>query len=363
MTIRAAAGCMTGTSLDSIDVALVEIRGRALDMEVRFIRGFTRPLADLGRSLRRVAEQEPLPASAIAALARDFSLAHAEAVAGLGLTSPPSFIAVHGQTVFHSPPASWQLFNPWPLVRAARAPVVFDFRGADLAAGGRGAPITPVADFVLFRDRAASRAIVNLGGFCNVTILPASAEHDAPATPEVTGQDVCACNHVLDALARRLLDRPYDDHGRTALSGRVVPEIATRLADLLVQQSRSGRSLGTGDEFAAHLDTIAGTAAVPDVLRSACDAIARAVALAVRSADEVALAGGGTRNAALTCAISDHLGRAAPAVDDLGVPAEYREAACMAVLGALCQDRVPITLARVTGVPVPAPLAGCWAYP
>lgn len=363
MTTRVAVGCMTGTSLDSIDVAVVEMQGRALDLEARFIRGSTRPLDTLGATLRRLAEQEPLPASAISAVAREFALAHARAIDDLQLAAAPSFIAVHGQTVFHAPPESWQLFNPWPLVRAARAPVIFDLRGADLAAGGRGAPITPLADYVFFRDRTASRAIVNLGGFCNVTLLPATAGRTSAPLADITGQDVCACNHILDALARRLLDRPFDDHGRVARSGRVNPEIAGRLSDLLVAQMRSGRSLGTGDEITARLEPILGAASPPDVLRSACDAIARAVTLAVRTADEVALAGGGSRNAALSCAISDSLGRAAPTVDDLGVPAEYREAACMAVLGALCQDRVPITLPRVTGVPSPAPLAGCWAYP
>ena len=117
------------------------------------------------------------------------------------LEARADLVVAHGQTVFHAPPASWQLLNAAPIARAVRAPVVFDLRQADLAAGGQGAPITPLADWIMLRAHgpaAAGRAIVNLGGFCNVTILPSGAGPEG-----VRGMDVCPCNHLLDGVARR----------------------------------------------------------------------------------------------------------------------------------------------------------------
>jgi anhydro-N-acetylmuramic acid kinase len=363
MTTRLIAGCMTGTSLDGLDAALVEIEGRGLQMSARCVRGVSRPLGGLGGRLREMTRGEPISASAAAELARDLAGAHVEALRECLGGARPDLVCVHGQTVCHAPPISWQLLNPWPICRSLHVPVVFDLRGADLAEGGQGAPITPMADLVLFGDAERSRAVVNLGGFCNVTVLPATRGRTGDAAAEIEGRDVCACNHVLDGLARALLDLPFDESGRRARTGRVQEKLTTELAGLLIAQSSAGRSLGTGDEFAAWTEQARRKGSSEDVLRSACDGLGRVIASAVMGADDVVLAGGGTRNAVLVRAISDHLGQAATTTDELGVPAEFREAACMAVLGALCQDRTPITLSRVTGVRAPAPPAGCWAYP
>src|SRR6185436_14618647 len=130
---------------------------------------------------------------------------HARAVAKAAAGCRLDLIAAHGQTVFHAPPLSWQMLNPWPLVRDLQTSVVFDLRGADLAHGGQGAPITPLADWVLFRSNSRTRAVVNLGGFCNLTLLP-------PGRPDmVRGFDVCACNQLLDHIARGILQRPFDE--------------------------------------------------------------------------------------------------------------------------------------------------------
>lgn len=374
---RLVAGCMTGTSLDSLDAALVEIEGAGLSLRARFLRGVSRGLGGLAPRLRALAEQQPLSAGEAAALARDFALAHVAALQellsstrSLDRSTTPSLVAVHGQTVHHAPPVSWQLLNPWPIVRALRAPVVFDLRGADLAAGGQGAPITPLADLPLFASADEPRAVVNLGGFCNVTLLPPGGQDRAQAALRVRGMDVCACNHLLDGLARMLLGTPFDRDGAVAATGTTNERVAGRLTDLLVSQAAAGRSLGTGDELARWVEQARGAAAAPDVLRSACDALARVVVRATRAVDDSAtrapsliLAGGGVRNLCLMRSIEEHAGGPVRTTANLGVPPEYREAACMAVLGTLCQDRVPITLPQVTGVTSPAPLAGCWAYP
>lgn len=363
MKTRLAAGCMTGTSIDALDAALVAIEGEGLAMRPRVLRCETEPLGELAQPLRDFAEQRPMPAGTIAALARDLALLHASTLQRLAAGDTLDLVCVHGQTVFHAPPVSWQLMNPAPIAHALRCPVVFDLRTADLAAGGQGAPITPLADFVLFRDPLAPRAIVNLGGFCNITLLPAAA----PGTPAgsllagIAGRDVCACNHVLDAIARELLGSPFDVDGREALAGKPDAEALADLAAILLAQGMQGRSLGTGDELGRWINqrrSLGGRA----LAATACAAIAGTIARAIGPGFGVLLAGGGARNRALTRALEQELG-GATTTDELGTPAAYREAACFAVLGALCQDRVPITLPQVTRVSTPAPLAGAWVYP
>jgi len=366
MTPRLVAGCMTGTSIDSIDAAVVRIAGRGLEMRAEFVRGASRPLGDLAPRLRGLAEQVPMSAGDIAGLSREFSLAHIPVLRESIGPDRIDLACIHGQTVFHLPPVSWQMLTPACIAAELRAPVVFDLRAADLAAGGQGAPITPIADWVLYRDSggAQERTVVNLGGFCNMTVLPGSGggTGSMPAAERVAAvraRDVCACNQLLDAIARRRLGAPYDDGGGHGMKGRRIGAVATELETLLRSQSGSGRSLGTGDELARGLDSFA-DARPEDLLRSACDAISAVVASNVSGV--AVLAGGGVRNLCLLGSLRERMPSCITS-DETGIPHGYREAACFAVLGALCQDRVPITLPAVTGPGGPAPVAGTWVLP
>src|SRR5690349_11659226 len=139
--MRRVVGCMTGTSIDALDASLVEIDGHGLAMRAKPVRNLTRDLGDLAPRLRALAEQQPMTAGQIAAIARDFALLHASAILELLAGEKADLICVHGQTVFHQPPLSWQLMQPAPIAQAVGCPVVYDLRQADLAAGGQGAPI------------------------------------------------------------------------------------------------------------------------------------------------------------------------------------------------------------------------------
>lgn len=147
---------MTGTSLDSLDVALVEIHGTGLELRADVVRCLTRPLGSLTGPLRALAAQQPATAGRISTLARELATLHVYALHELVGEEPVDLIAVHGQTVFHHPPASWQLINPAPIAQALRTPVVFDLRAADLAAGGQGAPITHGHAVESFTSRSGS---------------------------------------------------------------------------------------------------------------------------------------------------------------------------------------------------------------
>lgn len=360
---------MTGTSLDALDCALVRVSGVGLALRAEVVRCTSVDLGELHSSLRRLAEGTPATAGEIAGISLAFSELHARAVAEIAKENKLDLVCVHGQTIFHKPPVSWQLLNPWPIVRAVNAPVVFDLRGADLAAGGQGAPITPIADAVLLShhpELSLGFAVVNLGGFANATVVPSTSQPISDAWLNgVKGFDICVCNQLLDRIARNVLSVPFDDGGRIALSGTVNPEAASDLAHVLQSQSSAGRSLGSGDEAGDWVASARTKLKPADLAATAVDAIAKTVWMRCRGVPNVLLAGGGSKNAAIFRAIAQAAGctAAVSTIDRFGVPAEYREAIEFAVLGALCQDGVAITLPSVTGVRGKAPLSGAWAYP
>lgn len=349
---RLVVGCMTGTSLDALDAALVRIEGSGLDLRPTLVDAASTPLGELAPRLRALAEQRPASAMQIASLNRDFSLLHARAVRSLLAGRRADLVCVHGQTIAHAPPVSWQLFQPAIVAHDLGTPVVSDLRAMDLSAGGQGAPITPIADAIFCRDIPGPWAVVNLGGFCNVTLGPDPIE----------ARDVCACNHVLDHIARARLGVPFDEDGAAALSGTVNVNARDELVHLLRSQGDDGRSLGTGDELSAWVDAHASMRG-PDLAHTACDALGAVLEPVLRRAGTVLLAGGGARNRALARCITGHSGRPVEPFDRTGIPGPWREAAAFAVLGALCQDRVPITLPNVTRLPGQAPIAGCWVMP
>ena len=363
MSVRPVVGCMSGTSLDGLDAALVDITARGLAMTARLRRHVSRPLGSLADGLRALAAQQPRSAGEIARLVQEFELLHLDAVRTVCADTHPGLVAVHGQTVFHAPPVSWQLLSVSRLARELGAPVVYNLRAADLATGGQGAPITPLADYIFFQSETEARAVLNLGGFCNFTLLPRGPRgDDAGALAAIGGGDICACNQLLDALARELLGTPFDADGARALCGASRPRAHAALAARLRDQAAGGRSLGTGDELGEWIDAWRGQATPEDLLRTACNAIAAVACERIGPVERLIVAGGGAHNGAMLAALRSR-GVPVSLSDEFGVPIQAREAAAMAVLGALCQDGVPITLPQITGCAVPAPRAGCWAYP
>lgn len=330
---RIVVGVMTGTSMDGIDAALVRMVGEGSAKRAELLRYTSEPLGELSDRLRRAATQVAMTAGEFAALAWDFGLLHTEAISRLlGSQSAADLIAVHGQTIFHQPPHSWQLINPAPIAARFKCPVAYDLRQADLALGGQGAPITPAADWILFRKPGTSRAIVNLGGFCNVTILPAN---QSDAESDVRGFDVCACNQVLDAVARQALSQSFDLDGQSAMSGQVKSDAVQALLDVLHRQSSAGRSLGTGDEAGMWVEQYKGEMRGEDIAATAVAAVGQCIAAAIQKydVDEILVAGGGARNAALMAQIGKAASKPVWMTEVAGVPVEAREAMCIAVLG------------------------------
>ena len=349
---RTVVGCMSGTSADGIDAAAVRISGLGLDAThepVAFASVHYGSLAEPVRALQRGAA---MTAAEIASLSRELALLHVTLIRGMMTHAHhPDLIVMHGQTIHHAPPVSWQLASPAVVAAALDCDVMSDLRAADLAEGGQGAPITPLADWLLMRDRSDSpntRAIINLGGFCNATILPAGAPPQS-----IAGFGGCLCNQLLDHACVSRTGQPFDHGGARALRGSADAAISARIAHHLALQHGAGRSLGSADECIGLAELAAGLGP-EDALATIADAVAQAIANVVgaQGAEDWFAAGGGTRNAALMRALAQRAsacGARLCTTDALGVAAQAREAIAMAALGAAAHDGASITLGAVTG--------------
>ena len=362
---RLVLGAMTGTSIDGIDLAIARIEGAGLSMRATLVAERSAPLGLLAERLRAAANQLPMTAGEFAAIARDLGMLHAqESIELLRTAGIPriDLAALHGQTVFHRPPESWQLLNAHPVALALQCDVVFDLRGADLALGGQGAPLTPLADWVLFRT-IHKRAIINLGGFANATFLPADdGRTHAQQVAAIRGWDLCACNQLLDHAARLTIGKPFDAEGAVAATGTRNPSAFTELCALLAPRA-DGRSLGTGDEFFAWVDRHSLQLAPADLLATAADATGDVIGAALRASEvhEAVVAGGGARHARLCAAIEGASNCKVTSSVDLGVPVSSREALEWAILGALAADGLDIALPDVTQRSSPELLpSGTW---
>jgi len=374
--VRHVVGCMTGTSLDGLDCALARLTGAGLDMTAEFVGMVSRPFDDGFRAmLGHLAEGNPAPPIEFMRAARTLGVLHADAVAALLNAHPipdprspnPDFVVAHGQTIWHAPQdtLSWQLFDPWPLVRHLGVPVCHDLRQADLIAGGQGAPITPIADWVMYRSDDPVRVVLNLGGIANATVL-----YDDPSL--TSGQDLCPCNLLIDQTVQRLFPgERYDKDGAFSVLGFEGSWFESLLQQPYMQVNTHAVSLGRENLTNDWVDQIRRECPPDDfepmvAVGTAIYGVASRIAEWLKSQMpyRVVAAGGGARNPNLLAhlrALGD-LGANLILSDDLGIPCEAREAMGFAVLGALSQDGVPITLPNVTGSKNPG-VAGAWVYP
>lgn len=352
-----AIGIMSGTSADGIDAAAIEI-GDGPRPAVRVLAHLARAYPNALRyRIIATASGAPLPAHDLATLHAALGDAYGEAARALiaTLDRTPDCIAIHGQTVAHYPAerATLQIGDAARVAIATGVPVIADFRSADIAAGGEGAPLVPFADHLLFAD-GTPRVLLNLGGIANLTLLPTGRAEDVIALDTGPG------NMVLDQLARKA-GSERDEDGAGAARGRVIPiALATALAHPYFAR-RAPKSTGReefGNPFVqAFLQDVRSAGGTLD------DALATATALAVESIaggleretprgvrwEELIVAGGGALNPTLISGITGRVGLPVRRTADLGIPVEAREAVAFAILGAYRLRGEPNTLPRCTG--------------
>jgi anhydro-N-acetylmuramic acid kinase len=358
---------MSGTSLDGVTGALVRIEEPA--------EGDIRVALRARRTIPYGEEREARIAAAIAgSSARDLALLDAdlgewlaecvETLLDDGGLAPAAvaFVASHGQTIWHEPRrASLQLGNPAVIAERSGIAVISDFRSRDVAAGGEGAPLVPRADRILFAAAGAPRALLNIGGIANVTLVPPRGD-PAPLLAFDTGPGVM----VIDACVRRLFPgKRYDDGGRIAASGRSLDKVVEQSLAHAFFSSKPPRSTGRELFGAPYADALiercrdAGASAA-DTVATATEITARAIGRAVQfipdalRPKDVVRSGGGARNPALVAALE----RAWPGAlhrsfDDLFFDGDAKEAVAFAFLGYLTWTGRPGNEPGATGAAGP----------
>lgn len=380
---RVVAGIMSGTSLDGVDAAVVRLggSGRALRLETLAFR--SRPYGDalrdaLARAVAVATSDVRLLAQLNVRLAHAFADAVEAVLAEAGLTADAlDLVGSHGQTVHHVPDAescaglptrsTLQLGDAAVLAARLGAPVVADFRAADLALGGQGAPLVPYLDDALFASDTETRGLLNLGGIANLTVLPAGAGPEA-----AYAFDTGPANVLIDALAQQRFERRYDPGGRLAAQGTPDEALLERLLAEPYFQKAPPKSTGRELFDAAYVARLVaeGPADPHDLLATATALTARAVHDAYRhfaepkgGLDRLVASGGGVHNAELMRQLA-MLFAPIPVETTAayGLDPDAKEAVLFAVLAHEWANGVPTSLPAVTGASRPA-LLGKLALP
>ncbi|HEY0330592.1 MAG TPA: anhydro-N-acetylmuramic acid kinase [Rhodopseudomonas sp.] len=357
--LMTAIGLMSGTSLDGVDVALIKTDGRRVT--ALGPSGY-RPYSEPERSLLRQAlaqaveltRREERP-GVLGEAERMVTLAHAEAVANFTAQhritrEQVDIVGFHGQTVLHRPSQrlTVQIGDAAALARAIRVPVVHDFRAADVAAGGQGAPFVPVYHRALAQalDRAGPIAVVNIGGVSNISYIDGN--------DLLIACDTGPGNALLDDFVFRTSGQPFDTEGRLAAQGTVDQ---TWVAAALQQPFfvlPPPKSLDRNEFAALALPDLAPADGAATLTAFTASAIAAIVPLLPKPPQSWIVTGGGARNLTLLRMLRDKLSPAGvESADALGWSADAMEAQAFGFLAARGLKGLPLTYPSTTGVAIP----------
>jgi anhydro-N-acetylmuramic acid kinase len=370
---RLVVGLISGTSMDGIDATLVRISGPATEPRVRMIAFETLayPTA-LRQRLLGVAAGEPTTAGQISQL--NFLLGKFFADAALRVcrkanVSPVRLAAIssHGQTIFHQGDptleggkmisSTLQIAEPAVIAERTGVPVVADFRTADMAASGQGAPLVPMVDYLLLRDARKGTVALNIGGIANFTVIPAAARPE-----QVFGFDTGPGNMIIDGLVRHITKgkKPYDAGGRWAAKGQVIEPLLNNLLQLPFFAQKPPKSAGReqfGRNFLLQFFLKRRGARAEDLIRTATELTARTIAGALERfvpgeipIHRLIISGGGAHNRLLV----RRLGELLPTLrihrsDEFGLNQDAKEAIAFAVLADRTMHGLPGNLPSVTG--------------
>jgi anhydro-N-acetylmuramic acid kinase len=353
---------MSGTSLDGIDVAIVDVARR----NFRIVTFRSAPYPASVREAILGVSNTTTTTGAISRLSFFLGELYAQAViatcrrARVPLRSL-ELIGCHGQTIYHEgEPArlfgrrvasTMQIGEAAVLAERTGIPVVSDFRTADMAVGGKGAPLVPYVDYLLFRHPSRTRVALNIGGIANVTIIPAGAE-----AMEVIAFDTGPGNMVIDALAREHTGgrKNYDAGGRIAARGHVIPELLDKLLANSYYRRRPPKTAGReqyGAEFVAGMKATG--APLTDLIATATVLTAATVALGLQRfprAHDLIVSGGGAHNPQILAHLAAFLpGVALGTSTDYGVDVDAKEAIAFAILAQETWRHRPSNLPSATG--------------
>jgi anhydro-N-acetylmuramic acid kinase len=373
---RLAVGLMSGTSMDGVDAALVRLAGPAEQPRVRLLAFVTLPYPpEVRRWIIPVATGDPTTAGEVSQL--NFLLGDLFAKAALRVfrlahVSPQriSVIGSHGQTIYHQGRPelipghraalgrnTLQIAEPAVIAERTGVPVVADFRTADVAAGGQGAPLVPMVDYLLLRHEQKGTVALNIGGIANVTVIPAKAK-----PLDVVGFDTGPGNMVSNALVRHFTGEReyYDAGGRVAALGRVNESLlADALSDPFFSR-RPPKSAGWeqfGRDFVEAYFLSRKRPRFEDLLRTSLELTARTIAGALTrfvfprvKIHRLIVSGGGAHNRLLVKRLAELLPHLTVELSDrYGLPVDAKEAIAFAILADRTLHGLPGNLPSVTG--------------
>jgi anhydro-N-acetylmuramic acid kinase len=346
------AGIMSGTSLDGIDVAVVEVGSR----QVQTIGFVPAPYPAAVRAAILAVSDSSTTSAAISRLNYQLGELYARAVLrAVRLYGPIELIGCHGQTIYHEGRSNTlQIGEPSILAERTGVPVVANFRARDIAAGGQGAPLVPYVDYLLFRHPKRARIALNIGGIANITVIPPAARPG-----DVAAFDTGPGNMVIDALAKEFSKGKLscDRGGRIAASGKVNAALLDSLLADSYYRRKPPKSAGR-EQYGAGFVTGMKKSGLPlrDLIATATVLTAATIAIAVgqTSAADLIVSGGGVHNPRIMAHLAGFLpGVSMSASTDHGIDADAKEAVAFAVLAYRTWRRKPSNLPSATGAAHP----------
>lgn len=345
-------GLMSGTSLDGIDAALVDISGCGLDTKVKLIEFHTYDIPeDIKEEIRIACLNKNSSTALICSL--NFKLGHlfSDAVKDLCIKAGVAvdklaFVATHGQTIYHIPkgfdryvPSTLQIGEPSIIAYNNNIKVVSNFRTMDMAAGGEGAPLVPYSEYILYGGRGENIALQNIGGIGNVTYIPG-----AKTMKDIYAFDTGPGNMMIDEACLRLFGKPYDDRGSIAATGKVNPELLSELMSHPYVSLMPPKSTGReefGEQFVALLLERYKAMRPEDIVATFTSFTAETIIdsykkhiLSKNTLDKVIIGGGGAHNKTLMNMIKEGLaGIEVYTQEELGYSSDAKEAIAFAILG------------------------------
>ncbi|ASG67929.1 anhydro-N-acetylmuramic acid kinase [Francisella halioticida] len=344
-------GIMSGTSLDGIDVALCKIRGHGLDTDIKLVSYKTYPYSvnlfnDIKRSLDLSRSNAQLLCSLNFKLGSEYANAVKDLVRNVDLSLKDiEFIANHGQTIYHQAmredgfiKSSLQLGDAATIAYECQTTVISNFRAGDIAAGGDGAPLVPYVDYILYRDKNKSRALHNIGGIANTTIIPKNASIE-----DVFAFDTGPGNMMINRAVEVLFDKNYDEDGNIAAEGKIIVDMLQELLEHPYLKSEPPKSTGRESFGIEYTDLIIDKYkenSAKDIVHTLTIFTAESISKAYdnfvfdkHKLDQVIFTGGGAYNKFLIKTISALLDTQVLTFEDIGQNSDAKEAITFAVLG------------------------------
>ena len=362
-----AIGLMSGTSLDGIDAACVRIEpdGARYDLELlRFSTVAFDP--ELARALRAALPPNRGSVEALASLHRLLGIALARAARAVAAGEGIDYVASHGHTMWHDGDrcVTLQAGDPFAIREAIKASVCYDFRSADCAAGGHGAPLIPYVDALLFGGAGEDRVALNLGGIANVTLL--SKDPSAAIRAFDTGPG----NMLIDALVRARTNAAFDERGSFAAAGRADAKLLSAMLEHEYFERPAPKSTGREafgshffDPHATRLDELSLEDAAATVTELTAASVAGALEREGFASARIFVSGGGAHNATLLARLAERLPQARVETSQaVGVPVDAKEAMGFALLGYETLRGRPSNVPSATGASTAVALGAIAPY-